>query len=137
MSKESESIIDIPNLAVTTVEGILWVDGWMTRELRVICKAAHRVSGLEFALWNPDSSVKYAGNNITLICNKKKWVAGSLAMGERVDLYAKIDLSEGDIVDISIVSDNFMDSDAMDSRKRGIVIVSMLAHLASSNERQG
>lgn len=57
-------------------------------------------------------------------------------MGERVDLYAKIDLSEGDIVDISIVSDNFMDSDAMDSRKRGIVIVSMLAHLASSNERQ-
>ncbi|WP_125469014.1 hypothetical protein [Methylomagnum ishizawai] len=136
MSKESESVVSIPNLVVTTVEGILWVDGWMTRELRIICKAIHHVGGLEFALWNPDSSIKYAGNNITLICNKRKWIAGNLAMGEKIDLYAKLDVSEGGIVDITIVSDGFMESDAMDSRRRGIVIVSMLAHLASSIEAQ-
>ncbi len=136
MSKEIEVGFNIPRLRVLAMEGTYWSDGWMTRDLKLSCETLGDISGLEISVWNPDSSVRYAGNVVSVICNQKQWKTSELVMGERADLYIPINLGEGESLDIGIISSSFMDADVMDSRQRGVVVISIAAISGVPGENQ-
>lgn len=120
-------MIDIPHVRILRMEGSYWADGWITKDVHVSCESIEDIEGLALTVWNPDSSIRYAGNTVTVVCNEQKWTTEELVMAERADLHIPISLSKGNHFTISITSTAAMQPDAMDSRERGVVLVSLAA----------
>jgi hypothetical protein len=127
MSRELDALINVPHLRFLGKEGGYWADGWITQELHLSCEAIDDLSGLNVSIWNPDSALKYAGNLVTVACNQWKSVTEPLAMGERVDVHLPIVVHGGDELEISVFSSNVMKQDALDTRERGVILVSISA----------
>lgn len=127
MSRESEALINVPHLRFLGKEGGYWADGWIAQEVHLSCEAIDDLSGLNISIWNPDSALKYAGNVVTVACNQWKSVTEPLAMGERVDVHLPISAYSGDELEISILSSSVMKQDALDTRERGVILVSVAA----------
>jgi hypothetical protein len=125
VSGEPESILNVPSLRILSLEGKHWPDGWITKELHVTCEALENISGLDVEIWNPDSSIRYARNIVTILFNNKEWNSDELVMGERAIIHAPVEYFQGDEFDFSIVSSVNMQPDVIDSRERGVVLISI------------
>lgn len=121
----AEIINNLSQIRVIEAEGAYWSDGWMKRSFQLSAEVIENLMGFKVSVWNPDLSVRYAGNVVTVTCNKHKWTTSALAMGERADLNIGIALAKGEKVELNITSANSMQADVMDARERGVVLVSM------------
>lgn len=121
----AEIINNMIQVRVLDADGAYWSDGWMKRIFQLSGEMLDNIVGFKLSVWNPDLSVRYAGNVVTLTCNGHKWTTSALAMGERTDLNIPIVLSKGEKLELNITSANAMQADVMDARERGVVLVSL------------
>lgn len=128
MSSNLEHNLIIPQVKILNVsKGCHWRDGWITHELELLCHTEETaISGFELAIWNPDSSARYAGNKVTVTLDNLHWYTPELAMGESAKLNLAVEIPRECEFRFYIGSAVYMQPDALDSRERGVVITDLI-----------